>query len=128
VSGHDFSRADWPHLALGFSPCELSLLQVHGSKRVLLQRVCQTSFYRIVFDVLLMLLKTPLIDDAHVGKSPLPNLSPKPQLPVGPKRKAAFDQLHRFLKAHLAGNGHQDVNVIGHHDKVVNHNSFGPHG
>jgi hypothetical protein len=75
-----------------------------------------------------MLLKAPLINDAHVGKSPLPNLSPKPQFLAGPKRKATFDQLHRFLKAHLAGYGHQDVNVIGHDDKVVNHNPFGPHG
>jgi hypothetical protein len=61
----------------------------------------QTRPHRIVFDVFPMLLITLLVDDAHVGKSTLPNLTAKSKFLVGAIRKAALDQLHRHLNAHL---------------------------
>jgi hypothetical protein len=75
-----------------------------------------------------MQLEALFIDDAHIGKSPLLNLAPKSKFLVGPERKAALNQLHCLLKTHVARNGHQDVNVIGHDDKIVNNRPSTPHG
>jgi hypothetical protein len=74
-----------------------------------------------------MLLEVHLIGNAHAGESPLPNRAPESQFLVRTKRKAAFDQLHRLLNAHLAGNSPQDVDVIGHDDEAVNDDSSSPH-
>jgi len=54
-----------------------------------------------------------------IRKSPLPNFTPKSKFLAGSKRKATLDQLHRFLNAQAAGNGHHKVNVIWHDDEVV---------
>ena len=74
-----------------------------------------------------MLLKAPLIDDTYIRIPSLPNLASKSQFLVSPKRKATLDQLHRFLKRQITGNGHQDVNVIWHDDKFVYSDSSRPH-
>jgi hypothetical protein len=66
-----------------------------------------------------MLLKAPVIKNAHIRVSSLPYLSAKLEFLFGAKGKAAFDQLHCLLNAHFARDGHQDVDVIGHDHEVV---------
>jgi len=34
-------------------------------------------------------------------------------------REPSFDQLHRLLKTHVARNGHQNVDMIGHDNELV---------
>jgi len=108
------------HRLLGFSPCALSLLQICRSGLVLLRHIHEACCHWIFVDILPVLLKAPLILNTHIGISALPNLASKSQFLAGPKGKAAFDQLHRFLKTYLAWNCHQDVNVVRYDDKVVN--------
>lgn len=69
--------------------------------------------------------KALLIGDAHVRKPSLPHLAWKSKFLFGAIRKAAFDQLHGLLDAHLAWNGHENVNMIWHDDKVVNDELLG---
>lgn len=128
VSGHDFSRAIRAFKTLGFSPCALLLFQVQRPTPVLIRRARQACFHRVDFDVLPVLLKALLIDDAHVGESALPDLAGISQFFFGAKGKSALDQLHCLFNAHLPRDRHQDVNVIGHDHEVVYANSPGPHG
>jgi hypothetical protein len=85
------------------------------------------SLHRIVFDVLAMLLKALVINNLHIRVPALPNFAAKPKLLAGAKRKASFDQLHRLFKSHLARNGHQNVDMIGHNHEVVNGHFSGAH-
>ena len=114
-----------PQLNLGFSPCALLLFQVGRTAPVFLWRVYQTSFHWVIFDVYTMQPKALLIGDAHVRKPSLPHLAWKSKFLFGAIRKAAFDQLHGLLDAHLAWNGHENVNMIWHDDKVVNDELLG---
>ncbi len=74
-----------------------------------------------------MLLKAPLIKDAYIRVPTLPNLAAKTEFLPGAKGKAAFDQLHRLLNTHAAWNGHQNVNMIGQKNEVVNGHFSGAH-
>jgi hypothetical protein len=69
-----------------------------------------------------MLLKASLIRDAKAGETTPPNLIHESEFFGGPERKSALNQLHCLLNADLAGNGHQNVNMIGHDNEVVNSN------
>ena len=63
--------------------------------------------------------KTLLVEHAYIGKSALPDFAAKRKLMAGTKGKVAFDKLHRILKSRVAGNGHKNVNVVGHDNKVM---------
>jgi hypothetical protein len=67
-----------------------------------------------------MLLKAPFIKDLLIREPALPYLAVKTKFLSGAERKAAFNQLHRLLKARLARNSHQNMDMIRHNHEVVN--------
>jgi len=74
-----------------------------------------------------MLSKAFGIENPDIGITSLPNLPVKAQVLSGTKREASFDELHRFLEAGLARNGHENVDVIGHDYEIVNCDFAGAH-
>ena len=70
-------------------------------------------------DVFAMPQKAFFVSDLHVRIATLPNFTAEPKLLLCTKRKAAFNQLHRFVDAYIRGHGHQNVNMIWHDDEIV---------
>ena len=128
ASGHDFSRADEAQKKKwALAPACFCLFQICRPKRIFVPPVYQTRLHRIVLDIRTMLLKALVIKDARIRISTLPYLATKTKFLVCAKRKPAFYQLHRLFNTHFPRNRHQNVNMIGHDDEVVNGNFSIPH-
>jgi hypothetical protein len=124
VSGHDFSRAAQPQSIRGLQPLRaFSSFKCADPYGYSSAEFANPAFTGLLSMYSSMLLEALLIIDAFVGESALPNLASKLQFLVCPERKTTFDQLHCLFKTHLAGYGHQKVNVVRHDDKVVNNDS-----
>lgn len=59
------------------------------------------------------------IENPHFRETFLPDRRTKPKLPPCPECKATFDELHSPLNRHLAFDGEQSVEVIGHNHEFM---------
>ena len=57
--------------------------------------------------------------DAVVGEAALPYFAGKSQLAPEAEGVPALDELHCLLEAHVAGQGEQEMQVIGHDHEIV---------
>ncbi len=70
-----------------------------------------------------MLQEALSIFNSDIRKSALPNLACVSMLFLKPIRKSAFNELYGLLDRHVLINRDQQMNVIGHHHKIV-HTEF----
>jgi len=63
--------------------------------------------------------KTRSVDNAHLGKSSLPDFSLQAQLFPAPKRETALDKLNGPLNAGFSVQTKQNMEMIGHDDELM---------
>ena len=59
------------------------------------------------------------VHDLHLGKTSLPYLAFVSEIVGQPMRKPALDQLHSLFNRHVVVDGQQQMQMIGHDDKIV---------
>lgn len=57
---------------------------------------------------------------AHFGEALLPDFAVEAEFFSGTKRESSFDELDGFLNGQVTRDCHQNVNVVWHHDEIVN--------
>ena len=73
----------------------------------------------ILSDIFMEADETISVKDSAFRKTTLPDWWPEPQLFSCPERKSAFDELNCALDTDVSSESYQKMEVIGHHDEVV---------
>ena len=79
---------------------------------------------RVRGDIRAMVLEVFVVIHPQFRESALPDLARVAGFALEAKRKAPFDELHRFFDGHVAEDRQQQMQMIGHDDEVVEVKSF----
>jgi hypothetical protein len=126
VSGHEFIRAVKGSRKRPLGPVGFFLLaERSGTIRIVLGLVGQPGFDGIIANVCAMPQEALAVPDALVGKAGLPDFKPASQFLFCAIREISFHEPDRPLNRLAAIESELQMEMVGHHDEVMQPELFG---